>query len=173
MKKLLTLTAVVVFFATALPAQSQMDGNWWTHMTPGFKLGWVTGYAKAMDQAFSLNLGTCLSNLPLYKEKWPTLDANAVAKMMCFGNNEFDYDGIAMGQFVDGIDTFYSGYRNRQLDVTFAIEYVRDTIKGKSAQDLETEVTLWRKCTAATQTNDRQQIKEACYPGAAARKSPQ
>jgi len=51
-----------------------------------------------------------------------------------------------------------------QLDVTWAMQCVRDQIKGKSAQDLEAEVTTWRRCTAAYQTGDAEQIKKACAP---------
>ena len=45
---------------------------------------------------------------------------------MCLSNTEFDYDAIAFGQFVDGMDVFFKDYRNKQLEVGWAIQYVRD-----------------------------------------------
>jgi hypothetical protein len=69
-----------------------------------------------------------------------------------------------MGQFVDGMDAFYTDYGNKQLDVGWAIEYVRDKIKGKPAKELEAKVAMWRRCSAANQTGDADQIKKACTP---------
>lgn len=69
-----------------------------------------------------------------------------------------------MGQFVDGMDAFYKDYRNKQLEVGWAIQYVRDEIKGKPAQELDAEVALWRRCSAAMQTGDSDRITKACAP---------
>ncbi|HYN14914.1 MAG TPA: hypothetical protein VES66_03885, partial [Terriglobales bacterium] len=80
-------------------------------MSSSFKLGWVTGYAKAMDFAGTIQLSTCASNIPLYKEKFPHVPPKDLFQMMCANNTEFDYDGISMGQFVDGIDAFYMDFR--------------------------------------------------------------
>jgi hypothetical protein len=142
--------------------KANWNGYWWTSMTPSFKLGWVTGYAKAMDLAGVIQMGTCASNMPLYKEKFPNLDPKDILQKVCLGSTEFDYDGISMGQFVDGMDAFYRDYRNKQLEVGLAIQYVRDEIKGKPAQELEAEVVMWRRCSAAYQTGDAEQIKKAC-----------
>jgi hypothetical protein len=132
-------------------------------MAPSFKLGWVTGYAKAMEFAGIIQMSMCVSDMPLYKEKWPSLDPKDIFKKMCASSNtQLDYDGIAMGQFLDGMDVFYRDYRNKQLDVAWAIQYVRDEIKGKSAQELEAEVVMWRRCSAAYQAGDADQIEKAC-----------
>ena len=107
---------------------------------------------------------TCASNMPMYHEKFPNLDPKVLFEDMCGGKTEFDYDGISMGQFVDGIDTFYKDYRNKQLEVGWAIEYVRDEIKGKPTQGLEAELSLWRRCSAALQSGNTDQITKACTP---------
>jgi hypothetical protein len=65
-------------------------------------------------------------NLPLYKEKFPNLEPKDILQKMCLSNTEFDYDGIAFGQFVDGMDVFFKDYRNKQLEVGWAIQYLRD-----------------------------------------------
>jgi hypothetical protein len=163
-------TIFLVVAALALSACSlsqtrpKWDGYWWASMTPSFKLGWVTGYAKAMDLAGSLQMATCASNLPLYSQKFPNLDPKDILQKMCLSSTEFDYDSISMGQFVDGMDSFYRDYRNKQLEVGWAIQYVRDAIKGKSAQELEAEVVTWRRCSAALQAGDSEQVKKACTP---------
>jgi hypothetical protein len=160
---------VFVLSASTLSAADKPDWNgyWWAGMTPRFKLGWVSGYAKAMDNAAAIHIATCVANMPLYQEKFPNLDPKALLQKMCLSDNSLDYDGISMGQFVDGIDAFYNDYRNKQLEVGWAIEYVRDQIKGKSSQELEAEVTAWRRCTAAYQSGDTEQIKEGCKASSA------
>jgi hypothetical protein len=46
---------IVLLCSHSLPAaeKTKFDGSWWNGMTPSFKLGWVQGWAQAMDSAFS------------------------------------------------------------------------------------------------------------------------
>jgi len=157
---------IVLLCSYSLPAteKPKFDGYWWGGMTPTFKLGWVQGWAQAMDLAFSASMGTCLGNIPMYQKQFPNIDAKQLVQKFCLDNSTYDFDGIAMGQFVDGIDTFYKDFRNKQIEIGWAIQYVRDQVKGKSAQDLEAEVTLWRRCTAAIHTGNSEQIGKACSP---------
>ncbi|MGA8212868.1 MAG: hypothetical protein WB799_04700 [Candidatus Sulfotelmatobacter sp.] len=59
-------------------------------------------------------------------------------------NNNKNYSGIPLGQFVDGSDAFYRDYRHRNLEIGFALQYVRDQMKGKSQAELDAEVTTWQ-----------------------------
>lgn len=158
----------VVTFLLSVPFllaadRPEQDGYWWASMTPAFKLGWVSGYAQAMDMAGIYAMGRCAAELPMYSEKYPAVDSKQLWQTLC-STDEFDYDGITMGQFVEGIDAFYKDYRNKQLSVTQAIEYARDEIKGKPAKDLETKLTQWRQCNAAYKSGDTEQMKKACSP---------
>jgi len=160
---------VVVFLFVCSPLfagnKPSNDGNWWQGISPGFKLGWVTGYTKAIETAGALQMVTCAENLPLYSQKYPNVPAKELFGRLCSKSNEtYDYDGITMGQFVDGIDAFYKDFRNRQVEADSAIEYVRDQVRGKPAQELESELNMWRRCTAASQTGDTEQIKKVCTP---------
>jgi len=38
----------------------------------------------------------------------------------------------------------------------------RDQVRGKSAQEMESKLVSWRRCAAASQTGDMEQIKKAC-----------
>ena len=157
---------------SSLPqTQPKFDGYWWASMTPSFQLGWAVGYVKAMDLAGSIQMSTCAFNLPLYQKEWPNLAPKDILQKMCLSDNQFDYDGISMGQFVDGIDAFYTDYRNKQLEVGWAIQYARDSTKGKPAQELAAEVALWRRCTVADKSHrmprsseDAALISKACTP---------
>ena len=51
MKSSLVFVTLIVLSSSALQAadKTEWNGYWWGSMTPSFKLGWVTGYGKAMD----------------------------------------------------------------------------------------------------------------------------
>ena len=170
---LLFFTAVALTTPNAPPAtdNSNMDGYSWEKLNASFKLGWVSGYAKAMDLAGSIQMSTCASNMPLYVKEFPNTDPKIIMQKMCLSDKTFDYDGVAMGQFVDGMDAFYKDYRNKQLEVGWAIQYARDSIKGRPAQELDSEVALWRRCSAADKSHpmprsdaDAAIISKACTP---------
>jgi hypothetical protein len=165
------LVALVIPNAPSSADKTDLDGYSWEKFDASFKLGWVSGYAKAMDLAATIQLSTCASNMPMYGKEFPTTDPKVILQKMCLSHTEFDYDSISMGQFVDGITAFYKDYRNKQLEVGWAIQYSRDAIKGKSAQELDAEVTLWRRCSAADKSHpmprsseDAAQISKACTP---------
>jgi hypothetical protein len=147
------VVAVLLVSVCSLRAADQsMDGYWWEKMDASFKLGWVSGYAKAMDLAGTLQIAKCASEVPLYAKEYPNVDPKVIFQKLCV-SNDTDYDGITMGQFVAGIDAFYRDYRNKQLDVGYAIQYARDSIRGKPAQDLDAQVASWRRCTAADKSH--------------------
>jgi len=179
MKRLLVLVAAIALVAPNLPLaadKTDLDGYWWEKLDASFKLGWVSGYAKAMDLTGTIQMTTCASNLPMYVKEFPGTDPKVILQKMCLSDTQFDYGGISMGQLAGGIDAFYKDYRNKQLEAAWAIQYARDAIKGKPAQELDTEVTLWRRCSAADKSHpmprsseDAAQISKACTPDPAAK----
>jgi hypothetical protein len=149
----------------AVSSRYSLDGHWWDKLDVSFKLGWVSGYTKAMDLAGTLQMSTCASNLPMYVKEFPKTDPKIILQKMCLNENQYDYGSISMGQFVDGMDVFYKDYHNKQLEAIWAIQYARDAIKGKPAQDLDAEITMWRRCSAAYKSSeDAAQITKACTP---------
>lgn len=158
----------LAFFVASRQGQpninEQFNGYWWKSVTPQFKLGWVSGYAMAMDSAGGTAIASCVAELPMYEKQWPNLEAKVILQKMCLSQKQFDYDGVSMGQFVDGINAFYDDYRNTQLDVGWAIQYVRDAVKGKSAKELDAELSAWRSCSAASQSGDKEAISKTCAP---------
>jgi hypothetical protein len=133
------------------------DGYWWSSSDRSFKLGFVTGYVTGMGEAGVKAIAQCASLTTMLKDKYP--DQNLFQKL-CLDQDNFD--GIPMGQFVDGVEEFYKDFRNKQLDVSWALQYVRDQIKGKPAKELDAELTIWRVCQAAYSTGDSKKILDAC-----------
>jgi hypothetical protein len=176
MKSLLVLVAAVALLlpnAQLAADKTDLDGYWWEKLDTSFKLGWVSGYAKAMDLAATIQMSTCASNMPLYAKEFPNTDPKVILQKMCLSDTQFDYDVIPMGQLVDGMDAFYKDYRNKQLGVGWAIQYARDSIKGKPAQELDAEIALWRRCSAADKSHpmprsseDAAIVAKACTPDA-------
>lgn len=160
---------LLVSACNLLAADQTMDGYWWGKWDASFKLGWVSGYVKAMDLAGTIQMARCASEIPMFAKEYPNVDAKVIMQKMCLSDTQFDYESITMGQFVAGIDAFYRDYRNTQLEVGYAIEYARDSIKGKPTQELDAEVALWRRCTAADKSHpmprsseDAEIISKAC-----------
>jgi len=173
MKPLFVLVATFAFLMPSTPAagQNNLDGYRWEKFDASFKLGWVSGYVQAMDLAGTMQMATCASSLPMYAKEFPNLDPHVILTKMCLSSTQFDYEGISMGQFVNGIDAFYRDYRNKQLEVGSAIQYVRDAIKGKPTLELDADVTMWRRCSAADKSHpmprsaeDVAAISKACTP---------
>jgi hypothetical protein len=121
------------------------DGYSWVGWSKDFKLGYVSGYLQATDTAQAVEMATCLMTLNYLDSAKVSLDKWS---KMCQGDSSNSYDGIGIGQFVDGAEIFYRDFRNMKVETSFAFQYVRDQIKGKAAKDLDAELTLWRQCSA-------------------------
>ena len=138
------LLSSLVFAQKASP--SDADGYSWKQWSQEYRLGFVTGYATAMDTAGSWNMLNCMMTLKYLDSA--KVDVDKWKNLMCLNNHDTDFDGITMGQFVEGVSVFYGDYRNQKVGVTLALGYVRDEIKGKTGADLDAELTWWRQCAA-------------------------
>jgi hypothetical protein len=111
------------------------NGFWWIRMSENFKLGFVTGYAKAMTTMFDAGTLACLV------EKGDEAMRSCVQTKMV----PFDFAKIQFVQFSEGLDEFYKDFRNKAIDVDFGIRYVRDQLKNKkSAKELDEELSNYR-----------------------------
>ena len=97
MKPLLAFVAAVALFApdAALAAdKNDWDGYWWDTSDAGFKLGWVSGYAKAMDFAGSISITTCALNMPLYVKEYPGVDQKVMFQKLCLSDTQVTDAGL-------------------------------------------------------------------------------
>jgi hypothetical protein len=140
------LFCIVLLLTTFASSGDKFDSYWWAGMSPSFKLGYVSGYAQAMDFSGTVSLGGCL-NFINYMDK--TKYSADKWLQMCQNDKTYDFDGISMGQFVDGVDVFYKDFRNKNLEIGVALAYVRDQIKGKTPAGLEKELTDFRNAQAS------------------------
>ncbi len=120
---------------------SRRDGNWWTGETETFKLAYVAGFYDGMD------LGNRFSYWDLLKED--TMKSCLSRVSTSFSTYEQKYMGnTTNSQLVDGLDSFYSDYRNRRIVLPSAVWLVVNGIAGMPQKDLDKMIESWRKNSA-------------------------
>jgi hypothetical protein len=135
MKKALLIFITAATLTSPLLAQSQRhDGYWWKSLDDGRKLFFVSGFVQAMELA--------QANL-YFVDTWgnPSKETKNALNM---AQNALNYTGIYVGQFRDGVNSLYADYRNQGLEVSTALIYVRDQIKGKPQAELDRWLTEQR-----------------------------
>jgi hypothetical protein len=69
-------------------------------------------------------------------------------KTICFPQWDSAALNIPNEQLTTGMDSFYSDYRNANIDYSSAIRYVQEAIEGKSSSELEADLLKMRKIAA-------------------------
>jgi len=121
------------------------NGYWWVSQTETYKLGFVKGYVLAMVNASDRVTFMCLAdkNGGVIPKEYPGETALRVCSQTPTATL-FDFSGIRIGQLVEGTDDFYKDFRNKGVNLTAAMFYVRDELKGKPAKELEDELNVFR-----------------------------
>lgn len=124
------IACVLLSAATAAFPQAKEDGSWWKSLSPAFKLGYVSGFTRRSELTSIGNEAGCLT---IWSELKPVKTAYTFEQWRPLCTPKADFDGVPMGQFVDGLNSFYADYRNQKIEFGPPIEYVRDGIKGQTA----------------------------------------
>jgi len=125
--------------------QTKHDGYWWASNSESFRLGFITGYATAMtfvggDLAFSCIAAKSGGILPENPSEGVLKACSETPESVTL-----DYGHIRMGQFVDGMDQFYKDFRNSNINIKFAMLYVRDELRTtKTDKELAAELARFR-----------------------------
>jgi hypothetical protein len=117
------------------------DGSDWKQYSQSYKTGWIDGFVTAMSEAETDTSFLCALQLNLRLE-------TAEGRARINGAQRFDFEMIAFGQFLDGMDAFYKDFRNTDYPTNWAMKIVRDQIRGRSAEEIEKELVAWRQCHA-------------------------
>ena len=138
----LVFLLMLLFAASFMSAQAtHPDGYDWGKWNPSVKIGFVMGYLESTDADAEVAFAICMDTAKYLDSKQFPIER---WKEICANENMANYSGIPMGQFVDGADAFYRDYRHRNLEIGFALQYVRDQMRGKSQAELDTEVLTWQ-----------------------------
>jgi hypothetical protein len=120
---------------------NRRDGNWWRELDRPQKVNYMVGFFAGM------RLGHNFSYWPLDRD---SKNADVVAKVDA-GYTEYEtkYLGnVTNIQLVDGLDTFFSDYRNRRIETANAVWLVLNEISGKPDAEMQTMIESWRKNSA-------------------------
>lgn len=155
------LAIVLILLPASLWARNEAgvaDGSDWKQYSQTYKIGWIDGFVSAMSNAQGRTAGLCAFQLDLKTD-------SKEFKACVSEAQEFNFEMIKFGQYLDGMDAFYKDFRNTEYPITWAMKIVRDQIRGRSAEDIEKELTAWRQCRSDA---------SKCLPSAAApSKNPQ
>lgn len=145
---------VLLFFLPSSIGQGQEqkqahDGFWWVGSPETYKIGFITGYATAMVHAEDLegirclteNNGGTLPDKPTHKAL-EACDSSTNPKI-----SPYDFDVLRISQFAEGVDEFYKDFRNKNIEIQWAMTYVRDELKGKPDKFLDEELKAIRNVT--------------------------
>ena len=140
---------VVLFLALAGAGRAEdrpHNAYWWADFSRERNLVFVQGYVEAMTHAHGIAQWACLADRNGGKLPEKYLGREAIeACSQSPTVTVYDFTDIPFGQLVDGVDEFYKDFRNKDVEINLGLRYVRDQLKGKSAKELEDELTLWRR----------------------------
>jgi hypothetical protein len=117
------------------------DGSDWKQWSQSYKVGWIHGWTDAMS-----NAGLETAILCTFQLKPPPDSKEARACMT--QAQDFNFEMIKFGQYLDGMDSFYKDFRNTEYPLSGAIKLVRDRIRGRPEAEIERELEAWRQCRA-------------------------
>jgi hypothetical protein len=108
------------------------DGNWWKDLNILTKFGYVIGYAEGSAKADATwAYGQCRTKV--------------AAKYLSGLQKVNDFSGIAIGQFIEGLDQFYNDFRNARILSTDAMMIVKLQISGTNQKEIDDDLQIIRK----------------------------
>lgn len=126
---------------TARNQSHRRDGNWWRDTSEASRISYMTGFfdGMALGHKFSYwgvmekdkndpSIGKIVSSYDTYLDKY--------------------LNNVTNSQLADGVDKFYSDYRNRRIMVYDTAWIVLNEISGKSDADMKKMIENWRKSAA-------------------------
>jgi hypothetical protein len=118
----------------------EYNGYWWNDTSQTFKLGFVSGYILALSPLFDVMGLKCAMDAQRKRGLPPDQYPGDEVLKSCIQSPEvavYDFTNLRFGQLLEGVDEFYKDFRNKGVDIDFAMGYVRDELKGKSPDKLE------------------------------------
>ena len=128
------------------------NGAWWTNLPDESKDTFVDGYVTAMSRVHDMFARLCADGMKTLKPG-AQFDADMKAALNeCTDAEFFDFgidERLDRQKVKNGIDEFYKDSQNTRISIDFAMEYVKDVLKGKKApRELEDQLKGWRASMA-------------------------
>lgn len=119
-------------------SEIECDGQAWKTANKLMKLGYVLGFVDAATQEYE--------DIELQSKLLKSL-SSVDQQILALAKTGSDYGDIKYGQYIEGMDVFYSDYRNAAIKWERALPYVRDSIHGEPQKTLDWQLELLRKMT--------------------------
>lgn len=148
MRRILVL---VFMFACHLSFSAEAltpDGLWWSESNNTQRLGYVIGYVDAMSAAALFSAANVCLDESVSKSLGGKSACYPKINGLVYPATIGRFSGITYGQLLDGLNDFYSDYRNRRVVIPGALNYVSSAISGKPKADLETMAEQMRAAVA-------------------------
>ena len=138
MPKIFFISLLLLSFNIYSQTNDRRDGNWWNNLDANTKYYFVTGFFDGMD------LG---NNFSYWGITNSNTECNCISKTIESYNYYADkyFKNVTNVQLVDGLNDFFSDYRNRRIRISSAVWLVTNSIVGTPKEELDKMIESWRK----------------------------
>lgn len=143
-KKILVFLTVIFSLIGVASAADRRDGNWWMQLDNSSRIFYLAGLIDGAELGHKLSIYGCFDNR-IHKEGLSPKEAECLSPITSSykQNVEKFIAGKPNQQFLDGMNSFYTDYRNRNIATHDAILVVFRSIIGDP--DTETLINNLRK----------------------------
>lgn len=144
MKNIFSVVATLqmIICCSAWADNNTRDGNWWRQNSSDGKATYIIGYWDGMstcrDSSFlSWNIRAAIAPSKACE--------NYILSSAAENLSTYKATRITAGQLSEGLDNFYSDYKNRLIQTPHAITIVRQIIEGASNEVIQNAIESSRK----------------------------
>ncbi len=138
--RILTLISLTVLTSvSALADENRRDGNWWLNQPETVQAVYAVGFFDGVDLGHHFSIWKYANNKKS-RETWIPLANKSFNEY-----TEKYLNNVTSGQLIDGLNSFYSDYRNRRIRVQVAVWLVASSIAGTPEAELNKMIENWRK----------------------------
>jgi hypothetical protein len=135
-----TACVFIPLLITSILASEDRDGNWWRTRRGFDKAVYVTGM---IDGVY---IGTAILTKNILTRGDSKGDSTAVDSLTAGAKRLLV--GVKVGQLVDGMDRFYSDFRNRGIMAWAALYIVSMQISGATDEEIRTWTLMYRRASS-------------------------
>ena len=134
MKKIILIALIILGSVTHVGADEiRFDGNFWNKSDGTVKEFFISGILGGIIAGQDRVMASAMEGVENGQ-----IDMKCFAAMSSLKNSlEADMEKIEVGQIVDGMDEFFSDFKNRSIKVKWAYLVVRQQIKGTSEEEIK------------------------------------
>ena len=136
--KTITVLLLSILLASANAQSTRRDGNWWRGTDQSARVAYMVGFFDGML------LGNNFSYWKFINDTRSSDCSRKVNESFSEFSDKF-FRNITDVQVVDGLNAFYTDYRNRSVIVNNAVWLVVNEISGTPREVLDPMIENWRR----------------------------